>query len=287
MELLTEGVTGGIGGLVGRSTAFPFDTLKVRLATMEVGTTLGDVLKQIMAEGLSSLYRGLPFSAFEAMYQKFLYVLFYAYCKSLSRRLTSCADPPALANVLSGYFSDLACVPFSMPIEAMVVQLQSAPPSASRAAIVRQALLTREGLLKSLKSGRAYFVLSLKPGIEFAVFDHIKSVILEARAEKGQRSANLSSGTAFALGAVARAIGTVVVYPYARGKAMSQAQLAPTAFAALVQVFRTEGILAMYRGLTMELLRGVTQAAVMFMVMEKLRAAVRRMLLPAQSESTA
>ena len=30
---ISKGVTGGIGGLVGRSVAFPFDTLKVKRAT--------------------------------------------------------------------------------------------------------------------------------------------------------------------------------------------------------------------------------------------------------------
>lgn len=287
MELLVEGVTGGIGGLVGRSAAFPFDTLKVRFATLEAGKSSADLLRQILAEGPSSLYRGIPFSAFEATYQKALYVLFYAFCKSTARRLTGRQDPPALANVASGYLSDLACVPFSMPIEAMVVQLQAAPPGASRADIIRKALLTREGLISSIKSGRAYFVLSFKPGIEFAVFDFVKGKILEGRGKEAADSGTLSSGTAFLLGAVARALGTMVVYPYARGKAMAQSHMAPTAAAALAQVIRTEGVLAMYRGLTMELLRGVTQAAVMFMVMEKVRAVVRRLLLPAPAPALA
>lgn len=127
------------------------------------------------------LYRGLlPFSALEATEQKALYVLNYAAIKSLLRRL--CGEPGILATVFCGYLSDLLCVPISVPVEALVVQLQTngrSGPAVSTWQILQQALFTREGLATAMKSGRAYFVLSLKPGIEFAFFDRIKSMILK------------------------------------------------------------------------------------------------------------
>ena len=61
----------------------------------------------------------------------------------------------------------------------MVVQLQSAPADVSRSDIVRKALFTKQGILTSLKSGRAYFVLSVKPGVEFAIFDRVKRGLLK------------------------------------------------------------------------------------------------------------
>lgn len=275
MELLTEGVTGGIGGLVGRSVAFPFDTLKVKRATNSEGTLAALVRTILSEEGIPGFYRGLPWSALEALYQKSLYVLLYAALKMRYQRLFG-RPPAVLGSLACGYFSDLVCVPFSMPLEAMVVQLQSAPADVSRADIVRKALFTKQGILTSLKSGRAYFVLSVKPGIEFAIFDRVKRGLLK-RLALGP-AADLASGTAFLLGAFARAVATCVVYPYARGKALSQAQLAPTALEALREVLRREGPGGLYRGLFMELSRGVTQAAVMFMVMERVRAVVRRSL---------
>ena len=62
-----------------------------------------------------------------------------------------------------------------------------------------------------------------------------------------------------------------------RGKALSQAKLAPNATAALrkalgwwplrwSQVYHEEGLSALYRGLSMEIMRGMTQSAVMFAV---------------------
>lgn len=278
-DLLAEGATGGIGGFVGRSASFPFDTLKVKLATRREGSGgVGElVLSVLKEEGIAGFYRGLPFSSVEAMYQKFLYAFNFAALKVLYRRLTG-RDAAMAATILCGYLGDLLCVPFSMPIEAMVVQLQSAPLDASRSAIIKKALFTYEGLSTSLKSGRAYFVLSLKSGFEFAIFDKLKNLILKARRDGG--GPDLPPSSAFAVGAVSRAIATVLVYPYARGKAMAQAQLAPTALAAVRQVLRTDGFAALYWGLSMELSRGVLQAAVMFAVMEHLRAAIRALILP-------
>lgn len=276
MELLAEGLTGGAGGSVGRAVAFPFDTLKVKLATGDSGKggVAATVRRTLREDGLLGFYRGVAFSVAEAMYQKFLYVLVYTslkdFYKSLARR-----EPTVLASLLCGYLSDLCCVPFSMPIEAMVVQLQTAAAGASRPAIIRKALFTYEGLSTSLRSGRAYLVLSLKAGLEFAIFDKCKALLLSRRPSEQ----DLAPAVAFSLGAVARAIATAVVYPYARGKALSQAQLAPSAYAAVLQVFRKEGAPALYRGLSMELSRGVTQAAVMFMVMERVRSVIKALVL--------
>mmetsp|Transcript_35577 Transcript_35577/g.81540 ORF Transcript_35577/g.81540 Transcript_35577/m.81540 type:complete len:291 (+) Transcript_35577:65-937(+) len=275
MDLVAEGVVGGIGGLVGRTAAFPLDTLKIKLATGKSGRLL-DVLQSTIAnEGILGLYKGLPFSAFEGMYQKSLFGLFYETFKRRYFRYTGVKPRGAVAT-LFGYLSDLCCIPFSMPLEAMVVRLQSSEPGVSTAEIIRQGLFTWSGLLKAWSSGRAYFILSWKPGIEFALFDYIKS-------KRGP--GDLDAPTAFALGAVARAAATCVVYPYVRAKAMTQANLAPNAFAALRLVLVREGPSALYRGLVVELFRGVTQAAVMFMVMERVRSYVRKRLLGSKSRS--
>mmetsp|Transcript_27910 Transcript_27910/g.78959 ORF Transcript_27910/g.78959 Transcript_27910/m.78959 type:complete len:280 (+) Transcript_27910:139-978(+) len=277
MELLVEGVSGGVGGLLGRCVAFPFDSLKVKRATSPGHGSVLQLLRAILAEeGVPGLYRGLRFSALEALYQKFVHVFLYAALRGRYRALTG-RDATSLGNLVCGYLSDLASVPFSVPLEAAVVQLQSAPASASRAEIVRRALFTRDGLRASLKSGNAYFVLSLKPGIEFAIYEKLKAAVV-GRQVGGRGGTNLAPGAAFLVGAVARALATCCLYPYAHAKARLQAGLAPTAWEALLGVLRAEGPLGLYRGLGMELSRGVTQAAVMFAAMEQVRAAVRRAL---------
>lgn len=233
MELVVEGISGGLGGLLGRAAAFPFDTLKVRLATNSDGSLLA-LLKRIIAEeGVYGLYRGLlPFSALEATEQKALYVLNYAAIKSLLRRL--CGEPGILATVFCGYLSDLLCVPISVPVEALVVQLQTngrSGPAVSTWQILQQALFTREGLATAMKSGRAYFVLSLKPGIEFAFFDRIKSMILKGSAKE------LQPLTAFFLGAVARAIAHLFGASIRQRKSLSTGEVGAKPHGSVAQGF--------------------------------------------------
>lgn len=233
MELVVEGISGGLGGLLGRAAAFPFDTLKVRLATNSDGSLLA-LLKRIIAEeGVYGLYRGLlPFSALEATEQKALYVLNYAAIKSLLRRL--CGEPGILATVFCGYLSDLLCVPISVPVEALVVQLQTngrSGPAVSTWQILQQALFTREGLATAMKSGRAYFVLSLKPGIEFAFFDRIKSMILKGSAKE------LQPLTAFFLGAVARAIAHLFGVSIRQRKSLSTGEVGAKPHGSVAQGF--------------------------------------------------
>jgi len=281
MELLAEGLTGGVGGFVGRSAAFPFDTLKVKLATSDGVGPIALVKQTLRQEGLSGLYRGLPFSAVEALYQKFLYISFFTSLKRRYKIFTG-KDAHTIATLLCGYFSELASVPFSVPIEAMVVRLQSAPLGSPWMPIIHEALFTRRGLFGALATGRVYLVLAVKPGIEFAVFERIKRSMLQVKLTSlasPMQQLDLPPLTAFFVGAIARAVATVIVYPYVRGKALLQAKLAPGAVAGIVQVFQTQGFLALYRGLGMELSRGMTQAAIMFAVMEQIRALVRRAIL--------
>eukprot|EP00930_Biecheleria_cincta_P050025 TRINITY_DN35214_c0_g1_i1.p1 TRINITY_DN35214_c0_g1~~TRINITY_DN35214_c0_g1_i1.p1 ORF type:complete len:281 (-),score=34.43 TRINITY_DN35214_c0_g1_i1:332-1174(-) len=278
MDLLVEGVAGGLGGCIGRACAFPFDTLKVKLATRSSERSARIVIRDLLVEeGVFGLYRGVVFSASEAFLQKLLYAIVFAAFKKAYLRILG-RSPNAVATVACGYLSDLFSVPFCVPIEAMVVQLQSASANVSRCAIVNKALFTYDGLSDSLKSGKAYLVLSLKAGLEFAIFDTVKKNILE----NSDGKVDLAPFTAFSVGGVARAIATAIMYPGSRGKAMTQAKLAPDMLSAVLHVRQTAGILALYQGLGMELMRGVTQASVMFAVMERLRAIVRDVLLRKQ-----
>jgi len=281
MEVLAEGLAGSVGGLFGRCVAFPFDTLRIRWSTAEAGTELGAVVRRVLKEeGISGFYRGLPFSALDVTCQKFLYVFFYAALKRLYSKLAK-KDPATIATLLCGYVADILSSPFTMPIEATVVQLQRAPPDASKIAIVRKGLSPAafaSFFTSFANSGSIHFVLGWKPAFEFAFFDTIKGIILKAKAARNEK-VELMASTAFFLGAIARASAASIVYPFNHGKALMQAEVAATWYAGIATVLRTEGLLALYRGLSLELARGVTQSALMFMMKEQVSSTINRIVL--------
>ncbi len=151
----------------------------------------------------------------------------------------------------------------------------------------------------------------MKPAIQNSVFDQIKSILLGKRANK---NIVLSAFSAFVLGALARAIATIFVFPVTRAKVLmmkSQGKVGSDESAVgnlvntILSTLKSEGITAIYRvslcsknginmkfanfqqsnyfldlqGLWPELQRGVLSAALMLMVKEKLFLGVKRCIL--------
>ena len=85
-------------------------------------------------------------------------------------------------------------------------------------------LYKTKGVAGFYKGLAAYVVLCLRPAIQFAVFERLKAWKLAARqnASAPTSTVSLSALEAFVLGALARAVATVAVYPYTRAKVMAQ-----------------------------------------------------------------
>lgn len=103
------------------------------------------------------------------------------------------------------------------------------PPRASSPGVVAtvRTIYQQQGPAGFYRGVVAYVVLCLRPAIQYTVFERLRAILLRGKAKKNPRSpsaaAALSALEAFVLGAVARAIATLVVYPYIRAKVMAQA----------------------------------------------------------------
>jgi hypothetical protein len=168
-------------------------------------------------------------------------------------------------------------------------------------------LYREQGLSGFYKGIAAYFVLCLRPAVQFAVFERLKAARLGSKG-----GVALGALDAFVLGAVARAVATVVVYPYTRAKVLAQVSVRRTRPAApasdadgaaaavpeddddvtavrapqppvppvtvpavLQAILEEEGVRGLFRGLGPEVFRGMLSGAVMLMVKEKIDAAAR------------
>ena len=67
------------------------------------------------------------------------------------------------------------------------------------------------------KGWQAYFALSFKPSIQYAVFEQFKTFILSGRSE-------LSALEAFLGGALGRSVATIITFPYTRAKILKQSR---------------------------------------------------------------
>lgn len=171
-------------------------------------------------------------------------------------------DPNVLVGVVLGYASDMACVPTSAPLEIVVSNLQAGTTKNLKN-------LDTAFFITAIKNAfKASLFLSLKPAMEMAFFDVLKQRCVRILKRE------VSPLMAFFLGAVARCLSTVIVYPFLRVKILQQTiatdiKMSPLRF--VTHLKDTEGISSLYKGLSMELARGVTQSSVMFMVMEQVK----------------
>ena len=107
-------------------------------------------------------------------------------------------------------------------------------------------------------------------------------------------TAVLSVAEAFWIGAFAKAVATVATYPYIRAKVLLQrkrpadgdgadAYDAASATGILRQVWAKEGAPGLYRGMRPQLVKGVTNAALMLVIKERIGGAVRARILGARA----
>lgn len=96
----------------------------------------------------------------------------------------------------------------------------------------------------------------------------------------------LSTMEGFVYGAIARAISTIIMYPFLLAKTLMQASTkegeddAPkTMMECFSKLIKKEGIMGLYKGVQSELLRGVISSAVTMMMKERIYALNRGFFL--------
>ncbi|CAK4085377.1 unnamed protein product [Aphanomyces euteiches] len=295
MATLATATSAAVGGCAASLALYPLDTLKTRMQS-ESKKDAKDKKPLITwdVEGVLSFYKGVEYKAAQSTISKFLY--FYAYTAMTQMLLSPNAKSlSTAANLVVGYLAEMFHLPISLPLEVVITRMQT-----SKGGDAKQGFLD---LLKSIwkenggkwtafyKGFSAYFVLCLQPAIQFTVFEQVKKIYLKAYKPT---TTSLSAIEAFLLGAAARCLATLVVFPYIRAKVIVQAktkaaqgegETQESMYGILQKLVQEEGVASVYRGLTPELTKGALSAAFMLMVKEKIEAYVTLsfMLLSAKS----
>jgi hypothetical protein len=220
MESVLDAASGGFAGMIATTAVYPLEIIKTNLQAQKKRTTPGarpprtvaEIVRDVVArDGLIGLYGGCQVAAW-AFLEKFIYFFTFETLKRTYTRLVGPASLPT--SVLLGYFSDWSHLPITMPAEQVAVRIQTTGASALNA--LRQ--LREENGLRGLYKGLgAYVVLGLKPAVQNAVFEALKARVLK---RVGAAAKELSALQAFCLGAIARAIATLLVFPCTRAKVL-------------------------------------------------------------------
>uniref|UniRef100_A0A7S4L290 Mitochondrial carrier protein n=1 Tax=Guillardia theta TaxID=55529 RepID=A0A7S4L290_GUITH len=307
-EAIEEALSAACGGAFSSSCLYPIEICKNRLQAMqkkqnqseqenvkkeeeeEHPTTMISVAKDLYkSEGVPGFYKGFQYSAIQSATEKAIYFWGYTYILKTWKKLFG--DVGTASSVLCGCLAEWVHLPVTLPIDAVTVRIQTVKGSKANPLQILASII-RESGIKGLYSGwTAYIVLCLKPAITYGLFDALKRWILKRNSMRGGREVKvLTALEAFLIGAIARAVATIAVFPYTRAKVIvksSQVQpgeQAPSIAGTVSRIVKNEGFLSLYQGCTPEVTRGVLSAAIMLAVKEKIAATVRQMVRnPARS----
>lgn len=191
-------------------------------------------------------------------------------------------------RVLGGWLSVL----LTLPLEAITTRVTCIwPPMSVSSAI---AVLWREGGLSAFWRGLGVsFALCVNPALTLTIVDILRSLVLRVTLHSSHRGVGDSETTrmsplqAFIVGAMAKLMTMLMVYPLIRGKVLLQAR--DEGGAGLVHVLRQvalrEGLQGLYRGLGAQLSKSLVSASAKYAVMESVEQPIKACLhplLPAQ-----
>ena len=284
LATLSEASAGALGQLCSTMLLYPLDTSKTRVqASLEDGRGGGDggdgshgrrggsaesqSGRESWKEWYLSLYTGIETKALQTVVSQFLF--FYAYEYIKKRVKASGRKIKAFDNVLIGMVAGSVNVLFTQPLDTYVTMKQSG--ALKKKAKGGQEAKTLGELYAALGPS---LLLSVNPGLQYAIFDQVKSYLLK----KQKRGAALTAQQAFLLGAFSKCVATVVTYPAIRGKVVCQSSAGAkyTGLAhAMRKIVELDGPAGLYKGLPQQLTKTVLSAAIGLMLKEKISQAER------------
>ncbi|KAI0749678.1 adenine nucleotide transporter [Daedaleopsis nitida] len=284
------------------------------------------VLQSILREeGFMGYYRGFMATMLNTFSMQYAYFLFYSFVRTsyikrlAAKRPAGSAAPPlsTAAELLLGAAAGALAQIFTIPVSVIATRQQigrsldktkgkakgkaadlEADGSAkaekeeyddSLLGVARE-IIAEEGVTGLWLGIKPGLVLTVNPAITYGMFERVKSIMLLAKGETNP-NAKLSPWMAFSVGALSKALATIVTYPYIMAKVRIQARSADIedaqeehsplpkhnkphhntghahvgALTVLARVWRRNGFVGWYQGMSAQLIKAVITQALLFM----------------------
>ncbi|KAL9701785.1 hypothetical protein quinque_005226 [Culex quinquefasciatus] len=287
-------VSGATGSVIAMSAFYPLDTVRSRLQLEEPerrkALSTWEVLKQLIAEeGFNTLYRGIVPVLQSLCISNFVY--FYTFHSMKALRAAADVTPSALSDLLLGSLAGVVNVFSTTPFWVVNTRLKMkglghrVKDNSTHYDNLLDGLMyigRTEGAKGLWAGALPSLLLVTNPAIQFMVYESLKRRLL---ADGGR---NVSSVTFFAIGAVAKAVATVLTYPLQviqtklrHGNTDKSLDLPPDTdmLQMLLVMLKKQGLAGLFRGLEAKLLQTVLTAALMFMTYEKIARFVTTLLV--------
>ena len=301
MDSFADALAGAAGTVVGKTFTYPLDYLKVRLQVSGLGVTQDQIVSEVYRkEGVLGFYAGLGPKVMKSSTQKF--IMFYL--QRLLSGLYAAAFLKGTGQTVStgvymviSYLGEMLGLPLVLPIEVVVTRVQTSKTGEGALDVLRDIRNSKGGFRGLYRVFPAYVFTCCQPGIQFPVFELLKRFFLKrqrmlrvgATGAGARLEPQLGWGEAFIAGAISKAIGQTVTFPFERTRSkymtlQKQGAENLSVFQVLRDIYAEEGFGfpffgGLWKGVENDLSQGILNAALMMMVKEQLFHVVRNMVL--------
>ena len=255
-----------------------------------------DAFKKVFVQegGLGGFYVGLSSDTAKTIADAFLFFLSYNFIRQsrLQSRSPKATHLPVLDELSVGFLAGAFSKFLTTPIANIVTRKQTSSMLSARstqktvkhssARSIAKHIHSEKGIRGFWSGYSASLILTLNPSLTFFFFETLKRILLRQR-----KRANPSARAIFILAALSKACASSITYPFSLAKSRLQvsnrtakspakgniAQNLPTkapsnVFSTLLALAHTDGIPALYEGLSGEVLKGFFSHGITMLVKE-------------------
>ena len=218
---LVSATSGAVASAVSEIVVFPLNSIKIK-AQAAIGSDsspLAVARRCLRDEGVLGFYRGVHARVLQQCIAKF--VMFFTKSAVLAEWRKRFGKLTAFQQLLVGMLAEIPNTIFLLPLDCvcnLVVKSKATPPPTM--VEVARRVHAEHGVSGFWRGWMFSLLLCSNPAIQFSGFDIVKAWYLRRR-KRGARGI-LTWGEAFAIGAIAKAIATVVTFPAIRFKILLQ-----------------------------------------------------------------
>ncbi|KAL1306006.1 hypothetical protein AAFC00_004137 [Neodothiora populina] len=282
-------VAGATGAVMANTLVYPLDIVKTRLQVQvkrkpdEVATTTGDrhyegtghAIKSIIQdEGIAGLYSGMLGSLIGVASTNFAYFYWYSVVRTVYMSRASAPKPPNTAIELSlGAVAGALAQLFTIPIAVVTTRQQTQPKGDKRGLFetAKEVIDSEDGWTGLWRGMKASLVLVVNPAITYGAYQRLKDALYPGKA-------SLRPHEAFILGALSKALATIVTQPLIVAKVGLQSRPPPARmgkpFKTFSEVMRyiidNEGLLGLFKGIGPQILKGLLVQGILMMTKERM-----------------
>ncbi|RCI10999.1 hypothetical protein L249_5412 [Ophiocordyceps polyrhachis-furcata BCC 54312] len=284
----SRAVAGAAGAVLANFLVYPLDIIKTRLQVQaghgglnSVGddgvhyTSTWNAMSHIVAEdGIGGLYAGMNGSLIGVASTNFAYFYWYTIARSIYFRqpILRHSTPSMTMELVFGAVAGALAQIFTIPVAVVTTRQQTARRVERRSLFdtAREVVDGPDGVSGLWKGLKASLVLVVNPAITYGAYERLRNVLFQGKS-------TLKPWEAFFLGAMSKAIATLVTQPLIVAKVCLQSK-PPLAmngkpFRSFVDVIRFiakhEGLPALFKGIGPQISKGLVVQGILMMIKER------------------